>query len=283
MNAAPKARTSRIAGWHIALLVVLGIVLLYAALIGLMLARQESALFFPVKLAPDFQFNKPDVIERQIEVPGATLSALHFRQPNAKGLIFFLHGNAGNLDIWLPGTDFYRHAGYDLFMIDYRGFGKSSGHIGSETELHADVLTAWHSIAGEYAGRPIVIYGRSLGSGLAVKLAAEVEAAQLILVSSYSSFVQLGQDHYPWIPAFATRYPMRADEWLAKVSEPIFMIHGALDPLVSVKHSQQLKALRPDAELLILPDAGHNDIHTFPAYTEALMVKLAGVKPNTKP
>lgn len=278
MNAAPKAKSSRLAGIGIALLALLGVFLLYAALIGLMLARQESALFFPVTLAADFQFNKPDVVERKIDVPGATLSALHFRQPKAKGLIFFLHGNAGNLDIWLPSTDFYRRAGYDLFMIDYRGFGKSTGHIGSEAELHADVLTAWHSVAGEYADRPIVIYGRSLGSGLAVKLATEVEAAQLILVSPYSSFVQLGKDHYPWIPSFATRYPMRTDEWLAKVSEPIFMIHGALDPLVSVKHSQQLKALRPDAELLVLPDGSHNDIHSFPAYTEALAAKLASIK-----
>ena len=167
-------------------------------------------------------------------------------------------------------------------MIDYRGFGKSTGHIGSEAELHADVLAAWHSVAGEYAGRPIVIYGRSLGSGLAVKLATEVEAAQLIIVSPYSSFVQLGKDHYPWIPAFATRYPMRTDEWLPQVTEPIFMIHGALDPLVSVKHSQQLKALRPDAELLILNKASHNDIHSFPAYTEALAAKLASVTAASK-
>lgn len=269
-----KHRPSRLKAIGTTLLVLLAALLLYAALIVLMLLRQESLLFFPVKLPADFEFNKPGVAERQIGVPGATLSALHFRQPEARGLVFFLHGNAGNLDDWLPSTELYRRTGYDLFMLDYRGFGKSTGRIGSEAQLHADVLAAWRSVAPEYAGRPIVIYGRSLGTGLALKLATEVDAAQLILVSPYGSFVQLGKDHYPWIPGFATRYPMRSDKWLASVSEPVFMIHGAQDALVSVRHSQQLKTLRPDAELLILPEAGHNDIQDFPAYTLAVAAKL---------
>lgn len=262
---------------QLALLIILGLVLSYALLIGAMLWRQESLLFYPVKLAADFQFNKPDVIERQIAVPGASLSALHFRQPKARGLIFFLHGNAGNLDIWLPDTQDYRRAGFDVFMIDYRGFGKSTGKISSEAQLHADVLAAWKSVAPEYAGRPIVIYGRSLGSGLALKLASEVESTQVVLVSPYSSFVQLGRDHFPWVPPFATRYSMRSDQWIAQVSEPILMLHGARDQLVSVEHAYQLKALHPSAELLVLPDAAHGDIHEFPTYTAALMSKLASL------
>ncbi|NSL56608.1 alpha/beta fold hydrolase [Uliginosibacterium sp. IMCC34675] len=258
-----------------AAVLLLAIGLLYVALIAVMLTRQESLLFYPVKLPADFRFDKPDVFERKLEVPGATLSALHLRQANAKGLIFFLHGNAGNLDIWLPSTEFYRRAGYDLFMMDYRGFGKSTGHIESEAQLHADVRAAWDTVAPEYAGRPIVIYGRSLGSGLATKLASEVEAAQLILVSPYSSFVQLGKDHFPWVPSFATRYPMRTDEWLTRVSEPVLLIHGAQDTLVSVKHSEALKAGHPAADLIVLPQAGHEDVHTFPAYTYSLLLKLA--------
>ncbi len=270
----PPLKTPR-RKWRWVLLAMLAAILCYAGVIGAMLLGQESLLFYPEKLPPNVSFNKPDVVERQIPVPGAVLSALHFHQPNAKGLIFFLHGNAGNLDIWLPSTEFYRRAGYDLFMIDYRGFGKSTGRISSEAQLHADVLAAWQSVAGEYSGRPIVIYGRSLGSGLATKLASEVDAALLVLVSPYSSFVQLAKDHFPWVPSFATRYPMRTDEWLPKVSEPIFMIHGARDTLVNVAHGKQLKALRPDAELLVLPDAGHNDVHHVPAYSEALAAKLS--------
>jgi uncharacterized protein len=273
-EAAKKSHSSML---RIAIGVLLGLVLLYALAICALLSFQESLLFYPTKLPADYSFNKPDVVERKIPVPGAVLSALHFRQPHAKGLIFFLHGNAGNLDVWLPSTEFYRHAGYDVFMVDYRGFGKSSGHIQSEEQLHADVLAAWNSVAGEYAGRPIVLYGRSLGSGLAVKLATEISPAQLILVSPYSSFVQLGRDHFPWIPSFATRYPMRTDQWIRQVKAPILMIHGGRDTLIPLHHALTLKAIRPDAELVVVDAAGHLDIHTFPTYTDALMNKLSQV------
>lgn len=260
---------------RVALSILLGAALLYIGLIASMLVWQERLLFYPVQLPQDFAFSKPGVVERQINVPGATLSALHFRQANARGLIFFLHGNAGNLDVWLPSTEFYRRADYDLFMLDYRGFGKSTGHIQSEAQLHADVRAAWDAIAPEYTGQPIVIYGRSLGSGLATKLASEVEAAQLVLVSAYSSFVQLGRDHFPWVPSFATRYPMRTDEWLKNVAEPVLLIHGAQDRLVSLQHAEALKAGHPSAELLVLPEAGHDDVHSFPRYTDSLLAKLA--------
>ena len=262
-----------------ALVAILVLALLYALLIGTMLFNQERMLFYPSKLADDFQFNKPGVVERTVNVPGATLSALHFKQEKARGLIFFLHGNAGNLDIWLPSTEFYREAGYDLFMIDYRGFGKSTGRIESEAQLHADVRASWDAIAPEYADRPVVIYGRSLGTGLATKLASEVEAAQLVLVSPYSSFVQLGKDHFPWIPSFATRYPMRTDEWLARVTEPVMLIHGGQDALIKPSHAESLKREHPSAELLIIPQAGHDDIHSFPIYLESLQARLASLTP----
>lgn len=264
------------------LLILLLLFLGYAGLVGTMLLRQEKLLFYPVKLAPDFRFAKPDVVERHIEVPGATLSALHFRQPGAKGLIFFLHGNAGNLDLWLPSTDFYRRVGYDLFMLDYRGFGKSGGKIESEAQLHEDVLAAWNSVAGEYAGKPIVIYGRSLGSGLALRLATRVDAALVVLVSPFSSFVQLAREHFPWVPARLTRYSMRSDKWLPEVTEPLFIVHGEKDALVRISHAHALKKLRPDAELVVLPQAGHNDIQDYPAYFEALMARLARVDLNAR-
>ncbi|MFT3734271.1 MAG: alpha/beta fold hydrolase [Rhodocyclaceae bacterium] len=257
--------------------ILLAVFACYAALVGSIIWRQEKLLFYPTPLPADFQFNKPGVVERKVEVPGATLSALHFRQPESKGLIFFLHGNAGNLDIWLPSTEFYRRAGYDLFMLDYRGFGKSSGKIESEAQLHADVQAAWRSVAGEYKGKPVVIYGRSLGTGLATKLASELpagDAALLVLVSPYSSFAQLGRDHFAWIPSFLSRYPMRTDLWLPQVKSPVFMVHGDRDVLIAPSHAEALQRLRPDAELLHLPEAGHNDVHEFQAYTDALAARL---------
>jgi fermentation-respiration switch protein FrsA (DUF1100 family) len=112
------------------LLTIVGVpLLLYGVVVGAVYLRQESLLFFPTPLAAEHRFRQAGVVERSVEVDGARLHALHFRQPGAKGVVFFLHGNAGNNDSWLTDTTFYRRTGYDLFLLDYRGYGKSTGRI----------------------------------------------------------------------------------------------------------------------------------------------------------
>ena len=252
------------------LLLILTAVALYASVLLLLYWKQELLLFAPTRLAPDFQFTVPDVVERKVEVDGATLSALHFRQPNAKGLVFFLHGNGGSLQEWVTATDFYRRTGFDLFMIDYRGYGKSTGRIESEAQLHADVRAAWQFIVPEYAGRKVVIYGRSLGSGLATRLATDVPADLLVLVSPYSSLLDVAHDHYPWVPRAVMRYPMRTDQWLPAVKMPVVMFHGDKDPVIGIGHAERLKALKPAVELVRLPGVAHNDVQLSEYYLEEL-------------
>jgi pimeloyl-ACP methyl ester carboxylesterase len=248
--------------------------LVYAAVLLLLYLRQESLLFLPARLPPDHRFSVPGVVEVAVPVEGATLSALHFRQPGARGVVFFLHGNAGSLQSWLTGTEFYRRTGYDLFMIDYRGYGKSGGRIDDEAQLHADVLAAWRLIAPEYAGRKRVIYGRSLGTGLAARLAAEVQAELLVLVSAYSSLLDVARDHYPWVPGALLRYPMRTDLWLPRVTMPVLMLHGESDDVIGIDHAERLSALHPPAELVRLPGTGHNDVHRSMRYLDALAERL---------
>jgi uncharacterized protein len=118
---------------------------------------QERLIFHPSPLPASHEFSLPLVTEVKIPVEGATLSAAHFKHPDSKGMVFFLHGNGGTLATWLRSTDFYRRNRFDVFMIDYRGYGKSTGTIESEAQLHADVRAAWDSIAPQYAGKPRVI------------------------------------------------------------------------------------------------------------------------------
>lgn len=260
---------------------VLSFILIAAALYGgvllLLYWQQERLLFAPTRLPPEHRFTVEGVVERRIEVDGATLSALHFRQPNARGVVFFLHGNGGSLQEWVTGTEFYRRTGFDLFMIDYRGYGKSTGRIESEAQLHADVRAAWRAIAPEYAGRKVVLYGRSLGSGLASNLATEVDADLLVLVSPYSSLRDAGRDHYAWVPPFVLRYPMRTDLWLPKVRMPVLMLHGDRDTVIDIAHAERLKALKPDAELVRLHGVSHNDVHLSHEYVEALAQRFAAL------
>jgi uncharacterized protein len=246
----------------------------YVGFSALIYFLQESLIFQPTRLPAGFTFTVPGVRETTVKVEGAELSALHFRQPDARGLVFFLHGNAGNLSTWLTDTSFYRQTKYDLFMIDYRGYGKSTGRIQSEEQLHADVRAAFDHIAPQYAGRKIVLYGRSLGTAFAAKLAAEVRADLTVLVSPFTSLLDMAKKLYPWLPEFVGRYAMRNDEWVPKSKSPVLILHGEADDLIPIEQGRKLKALHPAAEFLAIEGAGHNDIQGFPRYLDALTQKL---------
>jgi hypothetical protein len=260
--------------------ILLSLLALYGLILTGVALLQERLLFFPQPLPQSHRFDLADVTERTIAVPGATLSALHFRQQDPRGLIFFLHGNGGNVELWLPSTEPYRRVRFDLFMPDYRGYGKSTGAVSSEQQLHADVLAAYRSVAGEYTGRPIVIYGRSLGTGLAAKLASEVSASLLVLVTPYSSLRELGHELLPWVPPFLSRYPLPTSDWLPRVNAPVLLLHGDRDQLIPLVHAERLKKLRPDAELVIVEGAAHDDIHAFDEYTRALTQRLEALDPS---
>ena len=256
---------------------VAALAMLYGALLAAIWWGQEALLFAPKPLAQDhvFQFGS-DVQERWIEVPGARLNALHLQLPNPKGVVFFLHGNSGNLESWFVNADFYRRANFDMFMIDYRGYGKSSGSIQSQAQLEADALAAWLHIAPQYAGKRRVIFGRSIGTGLAATLAARVQPEQTVLVSPYESMLALAQQHYPWVPAPLLRYPLRTDLAVPQLRGPLLLAHGEQDTLIPPSHSQKLQQLLPAAKLALVPGAGHNDLQRFEVYLGAVRAAMVG-------
>lgn len=267
--------------WPTAIGALLGLcVLLYMAVLAWLWRNQERLLFAPTVLPPhQVLAHEPDVRELAIEVPGARLSALHLQRPDARGLVFFLHGNAGALDTWFVNLDYYRRANLDLFMLDYRGFGKSTGRIESEAQLRADVRAAWDAVAPLYAHRQRIVYGRSLGSGLAAGLAAELSATRppdlTILVSPYTSLAAMAAEQYPWVPSFVLRYPMRTDRLVARIRGPVLLIHAENDTLIRAHHPEALQALLPRATLLRVPGAAHGDVHEFDVYLEGLRKALA--------
>lgn len=258
-----------------ALALLLAGLALYGGALAWLWIGQEKLLFVPDVLPADQPLAKaPDIHEVSVEVAGARLSALHLRLPDPKGVVFFLHGNAGSLANWFVNPDYYRRVNFDLFMLDYRGFGKSTGRIQSEAQLHADVRAAWSTIAAQYANRKVVVYGRSLGTGLAVRLGAEMSATRppdlTVLVSPYRSMVSLATEHFPWVPQAVVRYPLRTDALIGQVRGPILIVHGERDTLIPPDHSESLKLLAPQVNLLRVPGAGHNDLQDFDMYLGAL-------------
>ncbi|MGC4059716.1 MAG: alpha/beta fold hydrolase [Aquabacterium sp.] len=249
----------------------------YLAMLAYLWCRQESLIFRPTPLPAEYQFKLPaDVHETHIDVPGARLHALHMRLPHPDGIVFYLHGNAGNLSSWFASADFYRSLNVDLFMLDYRGYGRSTGHIESEAQLMADVRAAWQSIAPRYAGQPVVFIGRSLGTGLASQLAASLAPAQrpdlLVLVSPFISMQAMARQQYPYVPSALVRYPLRTDEALKTLGgrTPVLILHGDKDALIPYQHAQALFALTPNVRLQPVPGAGHGDVQTHGVYLDTL-------------
>ncbi len=249
--------------------------------------KQERLLFAPTVLAPNHQFNHPsDVTEFWIDVPGAKLNALHLRTPKPKAIVFFLHGNAGSLDNWFVNMDFYRQMNVDVVMIDYRGFGKSTGQIQSEAQLVNDATLSWQLIAPQYPSIPAVFIGRSLGSGLVAKLNAQLAVDQkpklAILVSPYYSLEELAKLHFSWAPSFLVRYPMRTYQALGASSSAstILLLHGDKDPLIPFEHSQRLANLSPNIKLISITGAAHNNLQEFPAYLNAIKEAIGKITKN---
>jgi len=276
---APDAPRTRRKAVRVAMLLLGLATAAYTALLAALYVGQERLIFRAAPLPADhrFVFDQP-FEEIRIPVPGATLDALLFPQPGSRGLVFFLHGNAGNLQTWTRGVDFYRRIGWDFFIVDYRGYGRSSGQVESEEQLVADVRAAYDAIAPRYRGRPIVLVGRSLGTGLAAGLARSVDPALLVLISPYASLVEAGQRAYPFAPAFIARYPLATDRILGNVGSPILILHGSRDTLIPPSDSERLAALaRAPVERVVVEGAGHSDLQAFPAYLDALADRLGRI------
>jgi len=245
--------------------------LLYLGTVAALWWDQERVLFHPVPLPLDHRFDfGDDVHETWIDVPGARLNALHLRLPDPDGVVVFLPGNSGNLETWFTAAPAFRKANFDLFMPDYRGFGKSSGEIESQAQLEVDVRAVWDAVVPLYQGRRLVVYGRSLGTGLAALLAADVQPDLTVLVSPYRSMEAMAAEHYPWIPTAVLRYPLRTEKALARVKTPVLIFLGDRDILIPPAQSEHLAVDNPNVTLIRVPGAGHDDLHRFPAYLRGL-------------
>jgi alpha-beta hydrolase superfamily lysophospholipase len=179
---------------------------------------QDKFIFKPEKLSPDFEF-KYDAPFEEINfdvAPGVRINGLHFFRNETKGIILYFHGNSRSIKGWAKyARDFYRYD-YDVVLVDYRGFGKSTGKRGEEDMLE-DMQFVYKSLAAKYGEENLIIYGRSLGSGFAAKLAADNHPRYLILDAPYYNFKRVVERFLPFLPLqLVLRYHLRTDRWIPK-------------------------------------------------------------------
>ena len=249
-------------------------VLAVVAVMGLaVFFLQEKLLFYPEKLPENYVFeSKFPLEERWLEVDGTKIHTLYFRGKEASGLILYFHGNAGNLASWGGvGEELVERTGWDVWMVDYPGYGKSGGMITSEDQLH-DIALALYSAGNATGHTKIAAMGRSIGSGLALKLASQMPLQGLVLETPYYSLARLAKEKFPWVPGFLLRYPIRSYEWMPKVTAPVLFLHGREDEIIPYAHSEDLLKLAPEgkAKLVTFERGRHNDLSSHEPYWQAV-------------
>lgn len=257
--------------WLYILLVVLGIYILISVLLYFL---QDYFLFKPEKLPKDFQFYYDNQIIEEYNVEtrdGAIINGLRFRSQDPKGVVFYLKGNSKSIKGWGKfAVDFTRH-GYDVIMVDYRGFGKSTGRR-TQKAVKRDMQVIYNKIKEKVTEKYIILYGRSMGSGFAAKLASMNNPRMLILDAPYYSLSKVAKKFIPFMPlSLLIKFPMPTYKWLKYVNCPIHIIHGTDDRLIPYKTSVKLSKIKPElTKLYTVIGGGHKDLNNFESYHRML-------------
>lgn len=245
----------------------------YAGICTVFYFFQHYFFFRPEILPKQFVYRYPfpfEEIDFDME-DGGKINALLFKVPNSRGVIIYFKGNSRSLKGWGKFAKDFVSKGYDFFIFDYRGFGKSSGRR-TENILYNDGQMVYKWISERYPEDKIVVYGRSLGSGIAARVASWNKPRMLILDAPYYSFLKQIKRFGFLLPLnLLLRYHIRTDHFLRKATCPVFIIHGDRDKLIPYRHGQMLHELVPNKSALItIEGAHHNNLPEFAAYHEQL-------------
>lgn len=229
---------------------LLSIVLAYAVVCGYLYVAQRSLIYFPVPASAATTFD--------LAVDGATLKVTVREREGPQALIYF-GGNAEDVALNLPdyARAFPEHA---LYLLHYRGYGGSSGEP-NEAALHADALALYERVRARHPR--VTLVGRSLGSGVAVRLAAQKEVEQLLLITPYDSIVNVARHHYPWLPVnWLLKDRFESVRYAPQVRAPVKILMAEHDRVVPRPLTEALQAaFAPGRSTLhLLPGTDHISI-----------------------
>ena len=237
------------------------ILVLYIIVCGILFMFQEKLIFFPQKLDKNYHFRFDQQFEEinVITNDGISLNGLLFKADSSKGLIYYLHGNAGSLSSWGEVAKIYTDLNYDVFMLDYRGYGKSEGSINGQELFFQDIQTVYDELKKKYTEDKIIVLGYSIGTGLASKVASTNNPKLLILQAPSYSLTDMMQHIYPIFPTFILKYKFETNEYIKDCKMPIVIFHGNQDEVVYYESSLKLKEhFRQQDTLITLKGQGHN-------------------------
>jgi len=239
---------------------------------------QEKLIFLPTTLDENHQFEFQDQFEELFleAKDGAIINALHFKAEESKGVILYFHGNAGDLSRWGTITSYFVDKGFDVLVMDYRTYGKSTGKL-SEKALYDDALMCYSHLLKTYNENDIIIYGRSLGTGMATYIASVKDPKQLILETPYYSLVDVAKRRFPILPvSLFMKYRIPSFEFIEGVRCPVTIFHGTDDSVVAIESGKKLfdASNNPQKTFIEIEAGRHNDLIDFDEYRDTIDLLL---------
>lgn len=235
---------------------------------------QEKFLFHPGKLPGDYAYNF-GVPFKEINLPvnkEKTLSIIQFKTSDSlcKRVVLYFHGNRKNIARYAPyAPNFTRH-NYEVWMIDYPGFGKTTGRR-TEEVIYEDAAILYQMARARFSKDSIIIYGKSIGTGIAAQLASVKDCKKLILETPYYSIDALAR-HYAFIypVSWMLRYHFPSHEYLGKVESPVTIFHGTDDEVIPYAQSEKLVNENPAIKLVTIEGGKHNNLNDSPVFQREL-------------
>ena len=254
-------------------------VCIYAGITALVYFGQSGLIYYPNiagrQLSATPERYKLDYEDVEFTAgDGVRLHGWFVPGKDAKSTLLFFHGNAGNISHRLDSLVIFNRMKLDVFIIDYRGYGRSQGKP-SEIGTYRDAEAAWSYLVetrGIDAGE-IIVFGRSLGSSIAAWLASRHEPAALILESPFSSVVSMGQRLYPFLPVkWLAGFSYDTSEYISTIACPLLVVHSKSDEIVPYEEGRLVYDAAPGNKSFLDIRGGHNDgfLTTGQAYIDGL-------------
>ncbi len=246
-------------------IVLIGLVC-YLGLVAIMYFAQRALMYFPyaVRMTPE-DADFPQAQEISLRAADGTNVIAWLVPPKGKSpVVLYLHGNGGSIAHRVARYRRLIDDGTGLVALSYRGYGGSEGNP-TEAGLIADARAAYDFARSRYPDAKVVLWGESLGTGVAVALAAEKDVAAVILESPFTSAADVAFSAYPFVPVnLLMKDQFRSDDRIGKVKAPVLVMHGARDRVVPYRLGEQLYAMANEPKQFVrFADGGHEDLDRY--------------------
>jgi len=245
---------------------------------GTYLYLKQDAILFPASKTPAgevFHFEVP-FEEVWIEAEDAKLHGLYLKADEdplkTRGIIIFFHGNSERVQQFGATADEFTKQGFDYFIPDYRGYGKSTGKITSEKQFLADIDRIYDWAKQKYPENKIIVAGRSLGAAPAAYLGSKNNPKLVLMIASFFNIAAMKDIRYPYLPDFILKYKLPNNRWIAQIKCPVYLIHGTMDKTIPYTQTERLSRVTAGSprRYFSVPGAGHSDLQDFPLYHRIL-------------